>query len=248
MTGTATMTDLSWLTARPVAHRGLHDMNKARWENTLSAFAAAAERGYAIECDVHLSSDGVPVIIHDGDLRRLTGEDGFVWQRTAAEITALKVGGTADHLPTLQQALNLVDGRVPMVVELKGAAGHDEGLVEGVGKMLKRYKGKTAIMSFDHWLIREFPKHAPGIPGGLTAYGNDNHLIEAHFAMLAHDIAFISYAAGDLPNRFVSFVRERLGMPVITWTVHDQPAVDLTFKYADQMTFEGFEPDLVRLA
>ncbi|TIX40709.1 MAG: glycerophosphodiester phosphodiesterase, partial [Mesorhizobium sp.] len=64
----------------------------------------------------------------------------------------------------------------------------------------------------------------------------------------AHDIAFTSYAAGDLPNRFVSFVRERLGMPVITWTVHDQPAVDLTFKYADQMTFEGFEPDLVRLA
>ncbi|MER9253600.1 glycerophosphodiester phosphodiesterase [Mesorhizobium sp. M0598] len=242
------MTDLSWLTARPVAHRGLHDMNKTRWENTLSAFAAATERGYAIECDVHLSSDGVPVIIHDGDLLRLTGEDGFVWQRTAAEITALKVGGTADHLPTLQQALDLVDGRVPMVVELKGAAGHDEGLVESVGKMLKHYKGKTAIMSFDHWLIREFPKYAPGIPGGLTAYGNDNHLIEAHFAMLAHDIAFTSYAAGDLPNRFVSFVRERLGMPVITWTVHDQPAVDLTFKYADQMTFEGFEPDLVRLA
>lgn len=242
------MTDLSWLTARPVAHRGLHDMNKLRWENTLSAFAAAAERGYAIECDVHLSSDGVPVIIHDGDLRRLTGENGFVWQRTAAEITALKVGGTADHLPTLQQALDLVDGRVPMVVELKGAAGHDEGLVESVGKMLKQYKGKTAIMSFDHWLIREFPKYAPGIPGGLTAYGNDNHLIEAHFAMLAHDIAFTSYAAGDLPNRFVSFVREKLGMPVITWTVHDQPAVELTFKYADQMTFEGFEPDLARLA
>lgn len=58
------------LTARPVAHRGFHDMNKTRWENTLSAFAAAAERGYAIECDVHLSSDRVPVIIHDGDLKR----------------------------------------------------------------------------------------------------------------------------------------------------------------------------------
>ena len=83
------MTDLSWLTARPVAHRGFHDMNKTRWENTLSAFTAAAERGYAIECDVHLSSDGVPVIIHDDDLKRLTGEDGFVWQRSAAELTAL---------------------------------------------------------------------------------------------------------------------------------------------------------------
>ncbi|RWK98606.1 MAG: glycerophosphodiester phosphodiesterase, partial [Mesorhizobium sp.] len=146
------MTDLSWLTARPIAHRGLHDMNKSRWENTLSAFAAAAERGYAIECDVHLSSDRIPVIIHDSDLKRLTGQDGFVWQRTAAEMTALKIGGTSDRLPTLQQALDLVDGRVPVVVELKGVPGRDEGLVESVGKMLKNYRGKAAIMSFDHWL------------------------------------------------------------------------------------------------
>ncbi len=242
------MTDLSWLTARPIAHRGLHDMNKTRWENTLSAFEAAARRGYAIECDVHLSSDGVPVVVHDDDLKRLTGHDGFVWQRTAAGLGALKVGGTSDHVPTLREMLDLVDGRVPLVVELKGIPGRDQGLVARVGAMLKRYKGKAAIMSFDHWLVRDFAKDAPGIPGGLTAYGRDNSLIEAHFAMLAHDIAFTSYAAGDLPNPFVSFVRDRLGMPVITWTVHDQPAVDLTFRYADQMTFEGFEPDLVRVA
>ncbi len=242
------MTDLSWLTARPIAHRGLHDMNKTRWENTLSAFEAAARRGYAIECDVHLSSDGVPVVVHDDDLKRLTGHDGFVWQRTAAELGALKVGGTSDHVPTLREMLDLVDGRVPLVVELKGIPGRDQGLVARVGAMLKRYKGKAAIMSFDHWLVRDFAKDAPGIPGGLTAYGRDNSLIEAHFAMLAHDIAFTSYAAGDLPNPFVSFVRDRLGMPVITWTVHDQPAVDLTFRYADQMTFEGFEPDIARIA
>lgn len=248
MSGLQVMTDLSWLTARPVAHRGFHDMNKTRWENTLSAFAAAVERGYAIECDVHLSSDGVPVVIHDDDLKRLTGQDGFIWQRSAAELTALRIGGTSDHLPTLLEALDLVDGRVPMVVELKGIPGRDEGLVAHVGKMLRRYKGKAAIMSFDHWLIRDFSKHAPGIPGGLTAYGKDNQLIEAHFSMLAHELAFTSYAAGDLPNRFVSFVREKLGMPVITWTVQDQPAVDLTFRYADQMTFEGFDPDQLNVA
>jgi glycerophosphoryl diester phosphodiesterase len=242
------MSDIAWIKQRPIAHRGYHDHNKVCWENTLSAFAAAVEKNYAIECDVHLSADGVPVILHDNDLKRLTGSEGFVWQRTAAELTALKIGGTADHLPTLQQVLDLVDGRVPLVVELKGVPGRDEGLVATVGKMLKRYKGKAAIMSFDHWLIRDFPKHAPGIPGGLTAYGKDNQLIEAHFAMLAHDIAFTSYAAGDLPNPFVSFVREKLKMPVITWTVLDQPAVELTFRYADQMTFEGFEPDLVNVA
>ncbi len=242
------MPDLSWLTARPVAHRGLHDLNNTCWENTLSAFARAADRGYAIECDVHLTSDGVPVVIHDHDLQRLAGQDGFVWQRTAAEMAALRIGGTQDHAPTLEEMLKLVDGRVPLVIELKGTPGRDEGLVAAVGRILQRYEGKAAIMSFDHWLIRDFSRHAPGIAGGLTACGTSNRDIEAHFTMLAHDIAFVSYAAGDLPNRFVSFVREKLRMPVITWTVRDQPAVDLTFRYADQMTFEGFEPDIARIA
>lgn len=236
------MADLSWLTARPIAHRGLHDLNKACWENTLSAFARAADKGYAIECDVQLTADGVPVVFHDHDLVRLAGQDGYVWQRTAAEMAALRIGGTEDHAPTLDEMLALVGGRVPLVIELKGTPGRDDGLVAAVARRLAAYDGKAAIMSFDHWLIRQFPERAPGIPGGLTACGTRNQDVEAHFTMLAHGIAFVSYAAGDLPNRFVGFVREKLAMPVVTWTVRDQPAVDLTFRYADQMTFEGFEP------
>jgi glycerophosphoryl diester phosphodiesterase len=240
------MKKIPWLTKRPIAHRGLHDLNKKVWENTLSAFRRAVEKNFAIECDVHLSADRVPVVIHDGDLKRLTRTDGFVWQRTAAELQTLKVGGTRDHVPTLAELLDLVRGKVPLVIELKGIPGHDEGLVEAVGAALKDYKGKVAIMSFDHWLIRDFKKYMPDIPAGLTAYGKDNHLIEANFSMLAHGIDFVSYAAGDLPNAFVSFVRERLKMPVITWTIRDKPAVDLTFRYADQMTFEGFDPDKLK--
>ena len=237
------MKKISWLTKRPIAHRGLHDMNDKVWENTLPAFRRAVAKGFAIECDVHLSSDRVPVVIHDGDLKRLTGVDGFVWQRTGAEMRALKVGGTGDHVPALAELLELVRGKVPLVIELKGIPGHDDGLVEAVAAQLKDYRGKVAIMSFEHWLIRDFKTYMPGIPAGLTAYGRDSHLIEAHFAMLAHDLDFTSYAAGDLPNPFVSFVRDKLKMPVITWTIRDRPAVDLTFKYADQMTFEGFDPD-----
>jgi glycerophosphoryl diester phosphodiesterase len=237
------MKKLSWLTKRPIAHRGLHDMNKKVWENTLTAFGRAAEKNFAIECDVHLSADRVPVVIHDGDLKRLTRTDGFVWQRTAAEMQTLKVGRTRDHVPTLAELIDLVRGKVPLVIELKGIPGHDDGLVEAVGAQLNKYKGKVAVMSFDHWLIRDFRKYMPDIPAGLTACGKDSHLIEAHFAMLAHGLDFTSYAAGDLPNPFVSFVRDRLKMPVITWTIRDKPAVDLTFRYADQMTFEGFDPD-----
>ena len=126
--------DLSWLTARPIAHRGLHDGNKAVWENTLTAFSRAVEKNYAIECDVLISKDGVPVVLHDADLRRLTGSEGKVCDKTAAQLRKLKVGGTGDHVPSLSEMLDLVKGRVPLVIELKGDPGHDSGSGEGCGE------------------------------------------------------------------------------------------------------------------
>ena len=235
------MTDTAWLTSRPIAHRGYHDLNNARWENTLSAFDAAAERNYAIECDVHLSSDGLPVVFHDAVLNRLVGREGFVYEQTVASLAQMQIGGTADHVPTLAEMLELVDGRVPVVIELKGTEGKDDGLVAAVAKTLSSYRGHAAIMSFDHWLIRQFASDAPGIPAGLTAHGRTIRDLEAHFSMLAHPISFVSFGVHDLPNPFVSFVREKLAMPVITWTVRNDQARDVTFTHADQMTFEGFE-------
>ena len=100
-------------------------------------------------------------------------------------------------------------------------------------------------MSFDHWLIRQFPLHAKNLPTGLTACGSLTHELEMHFSMLGHGISFVSYGVFDLPNRFVSFVRKRLDMPVISWTVRNQEDVERTFAHVDQMTFEGFEPEPV---
>lgn len=234
------MTDLSWLTKRPIAHRGFHDQNRVCWENTLSAFDAAIARDYAIECDVHLSADGVPMVFHDSALGRLTGQDGFVYEQTSAQLQELAIGGTADHVPTLAQMLARVKGRVPLVIELKGIEGKDDGLVAAVAKELAAYDGKAAIMSFDHWLIRRFASDAPGIPAGLTAEGRTSAELEAHFSMLAHPISFVSFSVQDLPNPFISLVREKLAMPVITWTVRNEAARDITFAHADQMTFEGF--------
>ena len=235
------MPDISWLRGRPIAHRGFHDLNKARWENTLSAFDAAIERNYAIECDVHLSADGVPVVFHDHVLPRLTGQEGNVFDKTAAELAQMRVGGTEDHVPTLAEMLARVRGRAPLVIELKGTQGKDDGLVAAVAKALTGYEGKAAIMSFDHWLIRKFATDAPGIPGGLTAHGKTTADLEAHFSMLAHPISFVSFGVHDLPNPFVSFVREKLAMPVISWTVRDQHGLDVTVAHADQITFEGFD-------
>ena len=236
------MGHLAWLTRRPIAHRGFHDMNRLRWENTLSAFDAAIERGYAIECDVHLSADGVPVVFHDTQLERLTGQEGFVHDKTGDELTKLHVGGTEQLVPTLSQMLDWVGGRAPLVIELKGAQGKDSGLVLAVAKALSTYRGEVAIMSFDHWLVRRFATDAPGIPAGLTAEGRTVDQLEAHFSMLAHPLSFVSFSVEDLPNPFVTMVREKLGIPVITWTVRNEAARAATFAHADQMTFEGFDP------
>lgn len=237
------MSKLDWLTARPVAHRGLHDLNHQCWENTLSAFDAAIERNFAIECDVHLSKDGVPIVFHDHDLKRLTGEQGLIVERTAAELVQLHVGRTADRIPTLAEMLARVAGRVPVVIELKGTQGYDGGLVAAVGAALSGYKGKAAIMSFNHWLVRQFASEAPGVTAGLTALGAMPEHLEAHFSMLAHGIDFASFHALDLPNPFTTMLREQLELPVITWTVRDRATYDLTGAHADQMTFEGFDPD-----
>ncbi|WP_274424461.1 glycerophosphodiester phosphodiesterase [Chelativorans sp. YIM 93263] len=236
------MNDPSWLTARPIAHRGFHDMNGERWENTLAAFVSAAEHGYTIECDVHPSSDGVPVVFHDEDLKRVTDREGKLRQRTAADLAGLHIGGTTERIPTLPQVLETVAGRVPMIIELKGVAEHDERLVPGVLECLSTYRGEAALMSFDHRIIRELGRTAEDLPIGLTACGQSDPEIEAHFSMLAHGLSFVSYAIADLPNPFVSFLRERLRMPIITWTVREQSDVEKTYQHGDQMTFEGFTP------
>ncbi|MCO5066036.1 MAG: glycerophosphodiester phosphodiesterase [Rhizobiaceae bacterium] len=237
------MTDLAWLTERPIAHRGLHDLNHAAWENTLTAFKRARKKGFAIECDVHLTSDKEVVVFHDNTLGRLTGTDGFIWQRSAAELAALRIGGTRDHPPRLSEVLDAVDGKVPLIIELKGIPGYDDGLVEAVGRLLASYQGKVAIMSFDHWLVRQFSK-LPEIPAGLTALGTDNKDFEAHFSMLGHGIDFVSYCLAHLPNPFVSYIQSRLDMPLVTWTVRDEAALRLSQQHRGQITFEGFDPDI----
>lgn len=235
--------DLAWLTARPIAHRGLHDGNRAVWENTLTAFARAVEKNYAIECDVLISKDGVPMVLHDSDLRRLTGKDGLVCDLTSAQLQARKIGGTGDHVPSLREMLDLVEGRVPLVIELKGDPGNDARLVRAVARELQGYKGHAALMSFDHHLLRQCAADAPGLPLGLTAEGMRDQDIEDHFSMLAHGISFVSYYVHHMPNRFTSFVRDRLNMPLITWTIRDDAALAKTYELADQATFEGILPD-----
>ena len=238
------MHDLEWMKRTPIAHRGLHDKEAGRFENTLSAAAEAVRHGYSIEVDLHPSRDGVPMVFHDNTLNRLTREKGSVRERTAAELQTISIGGTTDTVPTLRQLLDLVAGRVGLVLELKGINGHDEGFVAAVLKELEGYDGPVAIMSFNHWLLDDARRLGSRVPVGLTAEGKDD-LGDVHRdAMRQFDPDFISYGIEDLPNAFVAEFRET-GRPVITWTIRTRKAQTKSDLHADQITFEGYLPPLL---
>ncbi|RFZ86680.1 glycerophosphodiester phosphodiesterase [Shinella sp. WSJ-2] len=235
------MHKFNWLTERPIAHRGYHDLNRAVWENTLSAFSRAVEAGFAIECDLQYAADAIPVVFHDDDLKRLCGIEGDVRQRTAAELGLLTIGGTADKVPTLRQLLDLVKGRVPLVLELKGRKSDDDGFAMAVLDTIENYEGPIALMSFDTWLLKDLKGLGTTRPVGLTAEGARPENFAVHEEAMQYGLDFISYYYGHLPNAFISRQRD-LGKQVITWTVRDDEARTITALNADQMTFEGFDP------
>ncbi|MBN7805311.1 glycerophosphodiester phosphodiesterase [Agrobacterium rosae] len=234
---------LSWLTETPIAHRGYHDQNKLVWENTLTAFSRAIEAGFAIECDLQLASDSVPVVFHDDEMTRLTGIKGDVRERTSGELGLLSVGQTKDRVPTLKQLLKLCDGKVPLVLELKGreAAGIDDGFAEAVLEVLEGYEGHVALMSFDHHLLKDLKAAGSPWPLGLTAEGAKPENFFKHDEAMQIGLDFISYAWAHLPNSFIE-AQKKLGLPIITWTVRDENGRETSYKYADQITFEGFDP------
>ncbi|WP_182084552.1 glycerophosphodiester phosphodiesterase family protein [Aureimonas sp. ME7] len=239
----ASATSLEWLTARPIAHRGLHDGNRSVPENSLSAFRLAVEAGYAIECDIQRSADGVSVVFHDHDLLRLTGEDTPLRSRTAAELAGLRLAGSQDGVPTLRELLDLVAGRVPLVVEVKGTdAQTDAGFLAQLDALLAVYEGPIALMSFDHWILDQSADLKSGTPLGLTAEGTRADALERHRDAFSRNCSFVSYNVHHLPNSFVDWVRGNRGAPVISWTVRTPDDVARSASHADQMTFEGFRP------
>lgn len=230
-----------WIRERAIAHRGLHDLAAGRPENSLSAARAAMDHGYAIEVDLHPSSDGVPMVFHDNTLDRLTNETGAFRSRSASELNRIRLGGSSDTVPALEALLELVDGRVGLVLELKGMAGDDEGFVAAVLKQLEEYQGPVAIMSFNHWLLADARALGTSLPVGLTAEGGENLIPVHQQANSDYRPDFVSYGISDLPNRFVTEFRAT-GKPVITWTIRTPEQAAFSAEHADQITFEGFLP------
>ena len=242
---------------RPIAHRGLHDRGRGIIENTASAFAAAIEKGYAIECDVQLSRDGIPMIFHDDDLDRLTGVEGPVNARTMAELASYKLLDSAagDTPQRFTEFLAQIGGRALLQIELKQQPNQaaTEVLAQTVMDALKGYRGPVTIESFDPKLLIEVRKRGATMPLGIVTYGYDepdwdSHLSDStkfvlrhllHYPMSRFDFISCREVSLDLPA--VRLFRS-LGVPVTAWTIKTPAAAMAVIGRADQIVFEGFEP------
>ena len=250
--------DLARVFARPIAHRGLHDRAAGRIENSRAAAEAAVARGFGIECDVLLSSDGEVVVFHDDDLDRLTGAHGPARARTMAELAAIRLTGSDETIPSLAELLALVAARVPLVVEIKStfAATPDARLVEAVAALAANYDGPLVTKSFDPRLVALANRAMPSRAHGIVADRADDpewralvpscrrrfvlrHLLHAAWSCPA----FVSYCVGDLPSPGPRIARRIFGIPVMTWTVRTPVDRARANTHADQIVFEGFDPD-----
>ena len=242
--------------ARPLSHRALHDRAQGRPENSRAAIRAAIEHGYGIECDLQLSADGVPMVFHDAHLMRLTGQDGAVRGRTAEELGRIPLRHGQEGVPTFAEVLDLVGGRVPLLVEVKDQT-HVLGPVEGVleeaaARALRGYQGPVALMSFNPFSVMALRDLAPDVPRGLVTCDFDptdaewapagEERLARHREIADYDAAgasFISHQATDLHRPRVSELKAS-GARVLCWTIRSAEAERAARAVAENVTFEGY--------
>lgn len=212
-----------------IAHRGLHRADRSVPENSLAAFRDAAENGYAIELDVHLTADDRVVVFHDDSLRRVCGVEQDVEALTWRELRDLRLDGTGEHIPLLSDVLAEVRGRVPIVVELKTSPRRRE-LCERTWELLRAYNGDYCIESFDPRIVRWWRLNAPGVLRGQLSctreqFGESATPVQAFFLsrLLCNFLGRPQFIAYGLDGRKPLLVRlvEKMGVMRFCWTSHD---------------------------
>ncbi len=246
----------AWLTARPVAHRGLHNRAQGIVENMPSAIDAAVAKNFGIEVDLQLSGDGEAMVHHDYELGRLTEGRGELLSKTAAELKTVVFKDTTDRMMTLTDLCNRVDGRVPLVLEVKSRFNGDRKLVARMAQALSSYRGPVVAMSFDPDKVLAIRDLMPEIPRGVVA---ERRYLEEEWTQLPPEKVrqmiglrhafqtrphFIAYWVNELPAPAPWIARHIFGCSLLTWTVRTTEQQERASRYADQMIFEGFVPDV----
>ncbi|NSX54423.1 glycerophosphodiester phosphodiesterase family protein [Parasulfitobacter algicola] len=239
---------------RPIAHRALHDRSAERPENTRAAMQVAVDAGYGIEIDVQLSADNHAIVFHDYVLDRLTHHIGPVRNRPLKDLQNIQLRNSDETIPDLPEVLEIVQGKVPLLVEIKdqdGLLGDKIGPLENaVTQALDGYHGDVAVMGFNPHSILRMSKLAPDIPRGLVtcdfksedwpgvstdrrtelATIGDFHRVGA---------SFISHAVNDLASSQVAALKTK-SIPILCWTIRSPEQEAEARKIADNITFEGY--------
>ncbi len=231
---------VGFLARVPYAHRGLHGTRLV--ENSRAAISAAVEAGYGIELDVQFSLDGAAFVFHDFSLERLTGESGQLRHMSSRDLAQITLTGTDETIPKLDEILRLINGRVPVLIELKAIEGHVSQLCVAVRHALEGYRGEAAIMSLHGEVSRWFAAHGERITRGLIMSSDSDYARdpgrEMRKAVWRAKPEFLAIDIRDLPSRYAARQRRR-GVPVLTWTVRSAEQQALAALHADQIIFEA---------
>lgn len=232
------------------AHRGLH--NAQRPENSMAAFRAALEGGYGIEFDLHLLKDGSIAVIHDSDLKRVTGREGIVEDLTAEQLASYPLMGTAQTIPTFRQVLALFDGKAPLIIELKTHAGNHAALCEAVVQQLEGYTGPYCVESFDPFAVRWFRQNRPDIIRGQLSENFLRSPVPQPFLvrfittnLLENFLTrpdFIAYNFADRKNLSVLLCRKLWHLQGVSWTIRTPADFRTAVEEGWMPIFERFEP------
>lgn len=232
------------------AHRGLFDNQTDAPENSLPAFRKAVEAGYGIEFDVQLSKDGIPVVFHDANLKRMCGIDGSVWEYDLEELQQMKLAGSDATIPTFEEVLKVIDGKVPLIIEYKLDVAQTK-VCELANEMLSHYKGVYCIECFHPLALIWYRKHRPDIVRGqlcMEYWKEEKYRGNPLFLLLSYLVTnvatrpdFIAYQHSDASN-LSRRVARRLGALSVAWTIKNQEQLEEAKKHFDLFIFDSFIP------
>lgn len=232
------------------AHRGLHDNQTSAPENSMKAFRNAVKEGYGIELDVQLTKDGVPVIFHDFTLERMCKVPGKVKQMTYLQLQQLQLLDTEEKIPTLEEFLRMVDGHVPLIVELK-EEWTDLSLCPAVQKQLSEYKGVYCIESFNPLVLLWYRRYCKKVVRGQlsTNFRKDGECKNIFHFFLTHLLTnwltapdFIAYNCLFKEEPARRICRKLYKNLAVAWTVKSQEQLESLEKDFDLFIFESFIP------
>lgn len=228
-----------------IAHRGLHNMDIWAPENSAEAFRRAVEKGYAIELDVHLTKDNYVAVFHDDNLKRMTGIDKNITEMTMEELKKLRLQDTSERIPTIQEVLKIVNGRVPLLIELKNSTKKIGRLEKAVQFSMNEYKGYWAVQSFNPLRLNWFKKNMPKIPRGqLITESSDFAMRFAFKPFVWKILSKPQFLAYDLRCMSMDKVMTAIANECLlfTWTIRSYEMLAEAEKFSDSIIFENITP------